>query len=401
MKKTIIGVSTFIWVLGLFVWVLPISGFSRGMKVASFFLWLLLGADLYLLYTLTRKENKEEDDNSDSITRYLVKLNTVWSEEHIFSALKEVLHSEFHYDKLVICRLFPQEPHSLKVIFTDGAGEHPGLGDNISIKDGLWAYVLRQKNTVFFSDYREKEPFAFRLSPGDLGHTPYQSLLGWSVQLDHFKSGVITMESLNPEEYSEKDLDIFNLISLNFASAYQRISTLDTLKRFATVDGLTGVLNHRAFKEKLFEEVYRARRYDHSLTLLMLDLDDFKKINDSYGHLYGDYMLRVVSDIIKNNIRMVDIVARYGGEEFTVILANAEKEAVLGTAERIRRKIAEFPFEQDGVRSSVTVSIGMASFPDDSHDGLSLIQAADDAMYKAKKAGKNRVQMIKTNNGGS
>ena len=96
---------------------------------------------------------------------------------------------------------------------------------------------------------------------------------------------------------------------------------------------------------------------------------------------------------------MVDIVARYGGEEFTVILANADKDMVLGTANRIRQKISDYPFEQDGVKSSMTVSIGMASFPVDSHDGLSLIQAADDAMYKAKKSGKNRVETYKSNGG--
>ncbi len=401
MKKTVFGVSAFIWILGLIIWVLPIPAFSQGKGIASFILWILLGADLYLLYSITGKGEETEEDETDAITRYLVRLNTVASEEEIFSALRDVLKSEFHYDKLVICRRFPQEPQTIKVLYTDGRESYPQTGDDLSVKEGLWAYVLQQKNPVCLSGYRENPPFKYRLSRGDLSHTPCQSLLGWSVHLDHFKSGIITLESYNPDEYSEKDLDTFNLISLNFASAYQRLTTLDTLKRFATVDGLTGVLNHRAFKEKLFEEVYRSRRYDHSLTLLMLDLDDFKKINDTYGHLYGDYMLRVVSDIIKNNIRMVDIVARYGGEEFTVILANADKDAVMGTADRIRRKIAEYPFEQDGVRSSVTVSIGMASFPEDSHDGLSLIQAADDAMYKAKKAGKNRVEMYKKNNGGS
>jgi diguanylate cyclase (GGDEF)-like protein len=302
---------------------------------------------------------------------------------------------------LTVCRRIPHEPNVLTVIYTDGPGNVPGTGDTLSVKEGLWAYVLNRKNPVVLNQYRENAPFPFRISPGDLSHTPYHSLLGWSVHLDHFKSGIVTLESYNPDEYSEKDLDTFHLISLNFASAYHRLTTLDALKRFATVDGLTGVLNHRAFKEKLFEEVYRARRYDHSLTLMMMDLDDFKKINDTHGHLYGDYMLRIVADIIKNNIRMVDIVARYGGEEFTVILANAEKEAAMGTAQRIRQKISEYPFEQDGIRASVTVSIGMASFPEDSHDGISLIQAADDAMYKAKRAGKNRVQIYRKPNGGS
>ncbi|RKY49164.1 MAG: hypothetical protein DRP86_05725 [Candidatus Neomarinimicrobiota bacterium] len=400
MKKAGFGVSTAIWVFGLFVWVLPLPGTSRWMDFVRVFLWILLGLSLYLLYSITEKQ-PESGEESDTITRYLTRLNTVTTEEELFQALRDVLSSEFQYDKLTVCRRIPHEPNVLTVIYTDGPGDTPGSGDALSVKEGLWAYVLKRKNPVVLNQYRDSAPFAFRLSAGDLRHTPYHSLLGWSVHLDRYKSGIITLESYNPDEYSEKDLDTFNLISLNFASAYHRLTTLDALKRFATVDGLTGVLNHRAFKEKLFEEVYRARRYDHSLTLMMLDLDDFKKVNDTHGHLYGDYMLRIVADIIKNNIRMVDIVARYGGEEFTVILANAEKEAVMGTAQRIRQKIAEYPFEQGGIRASVTASIGMASFPEDSHDGISLIQAADDAMYKAKRTGKNRVEIYKKPNGGS
>ena len=400
MKKPVFLVTFFTWVLGFFLWILPVAGKSVILNIAGVILWFLLGIDLFLIFRLDRTGSDESSDLEHlPITQYLTALNISQKEDDIFNALKTVLLSEFKYDKLVVCRRSPQDLSVLKVIFSDGPGEFPKKGDTLSAKKGMWAHVLLQNETVLLSHYRENAPFEFRLTAGDLSHTPYQSMIGWGVNLDDFKSGVISLESYNPEEYSEKDLELFNLISLNFASSYLRVSTLDMYKKYATVDGLTGVLNHRAFKEKLFEEVYRARRYDHPLTLLMLDLDDFKKINDTHGHLYGDYMLRIVADIIKNNIRMVDIVARYGGEEFTVILANANKDMVFGTAERIRHKISVFPFEQDGVKASMTVSIGMASFPVDSHDGLSLIQAADDAMYKAKKSGKNRVETNKSNGG--
>jgi len=401
MKKPVFLVTLFIWILGFFLWVLPVSAAFSVLNIAGILLWLLLGIDLFLIFRLD--SNSSDDNTADSehtaLTHYLTALNSSQTEEEIFTALKQIFSSEFKYDKLVVCRRSPQDLSVLKVIFSDGPGEHPLKGDTLPVRMGMWAYVLGQKDTVLLSHYRKNAPFKYRLAEGDLSHTPYQSLIAWGVNLDDFKSGIISLESTNPEEYSEKDLELFNLISLNFASSYLRVATLETYKKYATVDGLTGVLNHRAFKEKLFEEVYRARRYDHPLTMLMLDLDDFKKINDTHGHLYGDYMLRIIADIIKNNIRMVDIVARYGGEEFTVILANANKDMVLGTAERIRQKISEYPFEQDGVKSSMTVSIGMASFPLDSHDGLSLIQAADDAMYKAKKSGKNRVETNKSNGG--
>ncbi|HDT12133.1 MAG TPA: GGDEF domain-containing protein [Candidatus Marinimicrobia bacterium] len=401
MKKPVFLVTFFIWILGFFIWVLPVFETSVILKTAGVMLWFLLGIDLFLIFRLDNgnSDNNTADPEHSVLTSYLTALNSSQKEDEIFKALKQVLSSRFKYDKLVVCRRNPQDLSVLKVIFSDGPGEYPCKGDSLPGRKGLWAYVLGQKDAVLLSHYRNNAPFEYRLTEGDMSHTPYQSLMAWGVNLDEFKSGVISLESTNPEEYSEKDLELFNLISLNFASSYLRVSTLDTYKKYATVDGLTGVLNHRAFKEKLFEEVYRARRYDHPLTLLMLDLDNFKKINDNHGHLYGDYMLRIVADIIKNNIRMVDIVARYGGEEFTVILANADKDMVLGTANRIRQKISEYPFEQDGVKSSMTVSIGMASFPVDSHDGLSLIQAADDAMYKAKKSGKNRVETYKSNGG--
>ncbi|MDD3807602.1 MAG: GGDEF domain-containing protein [Candidatus Marinimicrobia bacterium] len=391
MKKAGFGILSVIWVLGFFIWVLPLSDNSVWLKSARVALWILLGLSIYLLYSMSKKASHQDEEESFGV--YLEKLNSANTEEDILKILRNMLSSSFLYDKLTVCLLNPQVPTVLRVIYTDGMIDSPKVDDNLSIKEGLWAYLFKQKESLVLNRYREKAPFEYRLTPGDFHYTLYNSLMGLCLQFETLKGIVITLESYNPAEYSQKYLDTFHQICLNFALAYHRLTTLDMLNHYATVDGLTGVFNHRAFKEKLFEEVYRARRYDQPLTLLMMDLDNFKKINDTYGHLYGDYILRIVADIIKNNVRMVDIVARYGGEEFTVILANAEKEAVKGTAERIRQKISEYPFEQDGIRETITVSIGMASFPEDSKDGISLIQAADNAMYKAKRSGKNRVEI--------
>jgi len=165
------------------------------------------------------------------------------------------------------------------------------------------------------------------------------------------------------------------------------------MKDLAMIDGLTAIYNHRAFKERLQVEIERSRRYNSNTTLLILDLDKFKRINDTYGHLQGDYVLRKSANIIRGSVRTVDTVARYGGEEFAVILINADKKSCMNTAERICKNIHSFLFEKDGMTERMSISIGMSEYPGDGDDMSSLISSADMAMYRAKRAGGNQVMM--------
>jgi diguanylate cyclase (GGDEF)-like protein len=157
------------------------------------------------------------------------------------------------------------------------------------------------------------------------------------------------------------------------------------------IDGLTGIYNHRAFKERLQVEIERCRRYGNNLTLLILDLDKFKRINDTYGHLQGDYVLKKCASIIRSSVRTIDTVARYGGEEFAVILINADKKGCLQTADRICSNIQSYQFNHNGMTEQITISIGMSEYPTDGEDGQAITANADIAMYQAKRAGGNRV----------
>ncbi|OFZ25339.1 MAG: hypothetical protein A2381_19320 [Bdellovibrionales bacterium RIFOXYB1_FULL_37_110] len=157
-------------------------------------------------------------------------------------------------------------------------------------------------------------------------------------------------------------------------------------------DGLTNLYNVRFFKSSLLKELKRTRRHEHNCSLIMIDIDFFKKINDSHGHPTGDSVLRKVSDIFLDCTRETDIVSRYGGEEFSIILPETSTEGALIVAEKIRKTTEETAFYSTAnIQLSVTLSLGIATFPEDAEVTESLIDRADQALYTAKHGGRNRV----------
>ncbi|MBI5598596.1 MAG: GGDEF domain-containing protein [Deltaproteobacteria bacterium] len=166
------------------------------------------------------------------------------------------------------------------------------------------------------------------------------------------------------------------------------------LKKLSITDGLTGIYNHRYFYERLEDEVKRAGRYGRRVSVIMADIDHFKRYNDTNGHQAGDEVLRGVASCIKGRIRGQDIAARYGGEEFAVVMPETGREDAAGLAERIRRAVREEPFfnRENQPGGSLTVSLGVAGFPDDAADAKGLIGKADHALYTAKETGRDRVR---------
>lgn len=165
------------------------------------------------------------------------------------------------------------------------------------------------------------------------------------------------------------------------------------LEKEAITDGLTGLFNHRHFYNRLEFEINRAARANSPLSVLILDVDNFKQYNDKYGHPKGDEVLRRCSAAIRESVRGIDIAARYGGEEFAVILAETDKKGAIVAAENIRRAIEAQKFSdgEGDVPHNVTVSIGVSSYPADTKEMNDLVKKADDALYTAKREGKNRV----------
>jgi len=163
----------------------------------------------------------------------------------------------------------------------------------------------------------------------------------------------------------------------------------DKYKELSIVDGLTGLYNHRHFHEQLSVELNRSTRSNNPLSLILIDIDDFKKYNDAFGHLAGDQILKQIADIFLSVTRKVDIVARYGGEEFAVLLPETGKQEASSLARRIRGLVDQAHFGRAGAH--LTVSVGLATFPQDAQDKNEMIKKADETLYQAKRLGKNRV----------
>jgi len=170
-------------------------------------------------------------------------------------------------------------------------------------------------------------------------------------------------------------------------------NTINTAK----YDRLTGLYNRAYFDECLLREVARAKRYDTELSVLFLDIDNFKAVNDNHGHLAGDFVLKEISQAIVGEIRSEDIASRYGGEEIIIILPETKKATGLILAERIRQLIANLALQYEGKNIPLTISGGLASFPIDSSDPTELVRFADTALLRAKSLGKNNVQAYSPN----
>ncbi|MCC7213083.1 MAG: diguanylate cyclase [Candidatus Brocadia sp.] len=178
------------------------------------------------------------------------------------------------------------------------------------------------------------------------------------------------------------------------ASALQRVRLIDITRRAAITDSLTGAYNRRFFDEMLKKQIALAKRRNEPLGLILADLDHFKNINDTYGHIAGDQALQQIASIMKNSIRSSDILSRYGGEEFVIIMPSIDISNAIKKAEGLRRHIESFQFQigSAGQPPQITISIGVSSFPDHGTEYETLIAAADLALYKAKKGGRNRVE---------
>ncbi len=199
--------------------------------------------------------------------------------------------------------------------------------------------------------------------------------------------------------FSLREISFFEIVTEAAANALERAQLFESiqianenLERLAITDGLTGLHNHRFFRERLDHEVERALRYKLPLSCLILDIDDFKQINDTYGHLAGDRVLKEIAERITHCIRKTDTCARYGGEEFVVIMPQTGVEGAVTQADRIRAMIAEAPFPALPQEQRVTVSLGVGMLdPNEMLTGEDLLRAADQALYRAKRNGKNRV----------
>lgn len=215
--------------------------------------------------------------------------------------------------------------------------------------------------------------------------------IGLTIEV-HDESPRVLAIARRDGDFVAREREVLRTLAEQAAVCLENLALHERVQRLAATDELTGLINHRRLQEVLEREVRRAERYGTSLSLVMLDVDDFKHVNDRHGHQQGDRVLRAVADAVRNTVRDVDFVARYGGEELAVALPEMDAEGAAAVGERIREAIAAAAVPtRDGAPLSVTASIGVAVLDLDSFSRQDLIAAADAALYRAKRTGKNRV----------
>jgi len=217
--------------------------------------------------------------------------------------------------------------------------------------------------------------------------TPLPAMLWERLQVGNvtLAAGAGRHEPLTPEE-----AELFRIFILQGEAGIKNLVLFDQVKSMAIRDALTGLYNYGYFKDALHYEVEKSRRYKVPLSLLFLDIDDFKRVNDTLGHLKGDKILRQVAAILKQGIRQSDLLCRYGGDEFVMLLSQTPPDQAIVLAERLCQGVAQSSINRLEQRCKITVSIGVAGLkPEMSMEDL--IKAADEAHYRAKQAGKNRV----------
>lgn len=206
--------------------------------------------------------------------------------------------------------------------------------------------------------------------------------------------GVFNIESARLAAFRPRDLHMLTTLASYAVIAIQNANLFEQARRLAVTDGLTELHNHRYLYEALERMLERARRDAQPLSLIMLELDNFKRFNDAHGHQSGDEVLRTIAMLLRRGSRPSDVVARYGGDEFMVVLPNANRTAALETAERLRRAVEAYPLVLgDDVIATVTLSVGVATYPADGLTVDAMVEAVDRAQYIAKRSGGNKVHV--------
>ena len=203
------------------------------------------------------------------------------------------------------------------------------------------------------------------------------------------KLGVLAVDSASKDAFDMDDVPPLESVADICAAAIQNANYFERMKQLAYVDGLTGIHNRRYFEMRIGEELERASRFQGRMSVIMVDIDHFKRLNDEFGHLLGDEVLRGVSNILKQQLRKHDLVCRYGGEEFAIVVPETTGENALTVAEKLRRQVETYDFP--GVPRPVTISCGVADYPMHGTTRDEVVAAADSALYMAKQAGRNRV----------
>ncbi|OPX18495.1 hypothetical protein BXT86_00865 [candidate division WOR-3 bacterium 4484_100] len=308
--------------------------------------------------------------------------------DDVLNKILEVILEKFGVANIAILLIDPQKKE-LYIRASHGYSQHIKKKIRLKIgKEGICGYVAATGKPYYAPDV-SKVPFYVS------GKRSIKSEIAIPLMIKGQIIGVLDIESERLNAFSSREIRIFSVFASQAAIAIENARLFDETKSLSLTDGLTKIANRRHFDLMLENEFRKARGYSRPVSLAMIDLDDFKKFNDRYGHPAGDKLLIHIAQLLKKSIRDTDFVARYGGEEFSIIFPETDQSPALRVAERVRKAVKNNPLQIKELGSKgITISIGVATYPVNAFSPHELIQNADKALYRAKKLGKDRVETV-------
>jgi diguanylate cyclase (GGDEF)-like protein len=311
----------------------------------------------------------------------------------ILDILAEVIPFALPCDRLSISmRSDNGETAAIKRTFGSNAEHLSNL--RFSLHEKTLASILYGKNICFSRNFAH-DRYEPRYLEKEQKSGAFVSFLAVPIGVDDCK-GMILIESVRRDVFSDPVRELLSRIATSAGLAIEKMLILEKARTLATHDGLTGLFNHRQFQQLLGDEMTRSTRYNDPLSLVLCDIDFFKKVNDTWGHQFGDIVLKEVARVFEASIRQgIDTASRYGGEEFALILVKTGEEQAIETAERIRASIAKVLFKSpSGNDVHITMSFGIAVYGKHAREPGEIIKKADKALYRAKEQGRNRVEVF-------
>jgi diguanylate cyclase (GGDEF)-like protein len=260
---------------------------------------------------------------------------------------------------------------------------------------GLSSRVLKEKKTIMYNNFNLNMLTKTKavLVGDEKDPTMVRSLIIVPLKLGKKITGIISAQSYRADAFTEEDKETLELLAAHAVIALENAQLFSEVQELAITDSLTRIYNRRQFFDLAEQEFDRSRRYTRPFSIIMFDIDFFKKVNDSYGHSVGDVVLQKIADICKHALRDVDIFARYGGEEFVILLPETTATEAELMAERLRQLIARTPMEISGIKINVTLSFGVVEIDETCRDIEDLLDRSDQALYHSKRTGRNRVSV--------
>jgi diguanylate cyclase (GGDEF)-like protein len=336
---------------------------------------------------LLKKQNSLLGDSLEALDHliYLQKSINLLSSEEISKVMAEKLPSILSV-KYFSFFLFDKDRRKLRLL----SHNHPELQEGLTLyqsESPIMEDAMTSGRYIFEQDFASSRYFRGRKNPL-FKHTFFVSI---PLMIENEIIGVLNLNDNEKGFFNVGDLDFSLNVSEFVALSISNALLFEKVEKLSVTDGLTGLDNHQQMQSILKNEVFRCQRYSSSLSVIMLDIDHFKNVNDTYGHQKGDDILLDFASIMKKFCRSNDVAARYGGEEFVLVLPETKVKGAVYIAERIREEMANQTFQHKGKDFNVTVSCGIAEF--DSNlikSPADLIKVADEALYKAKHEGRNR-----------